>query len=139
LERLVAWRCRVLGLPYGDQGLLIHRNLLEAVGGIKPLPLMEDVDIVRRLGRRRLTGLDATATTSTEKWDRDGWVRRSARNLACLLLWFLGAPPRMKDTIIVFARAPRLGAVKRRLAHEVGDRNALRFHTTTLIRLLIDL
>ena len=95
LERLVAWRCRVLGLPYGDQGLLIHRNLLEAVGGIKPLPLMEDVDIVRRLGRRRLTGLDATATTSTEKWDRDGWVRRSARNLACLLLWFLGAPPRM--------------------------------------------
>jgi len=45
----------------------------------------------------------------------------------------------MKDTIIVFARAPRLGAVKRRLAHEVGDRNALRFHTTTLIRLLIDL
>lgn len=95
LERLVAWRCRVLGLPYGDQGLLIHRNLLEVVGGIKPIPLMEDVDLVRRLGRRRLASLDAPATTSAEKWARDGWVRRSSRNLACLLLWFLGTPPRV--------------------------------------------
>ncbi len=50
LERLVAWRCRTLGLPYGDQGLLIHRDLLRDVGGMRPLPLMEDVDLVRRLG-----------------------------------------------------------------------------------------
>ena len=42
----------------------------------------------------------------------------------------------MKDTVIVFARAPRLGAVKRRLARESGDRAALRFHTATLTRLL---
>src|SRR5262252_10796705 len=48
LERLVAWRCRLFALPYGDQGLLIHRDLLQQVGGIKTLPLMEDVDLVRR-------------------------------------------------------------------------------------------
>ena len=54
LERIVAWRCRVLALPYGDQGLLIARSLYDAVGGFAPLPLMEDVDLVRRLGRRRL-------------------------------------------------------------------------------------
>jgi rSAM/selenodomain-associated transferase 1 len=41
-----------------------------------------------------------------------------------------------RDTVVVFARAPRLGAVKRRLAAEIGDRAALRFHTETLIRLL---
>src|SRR5271156_6697461 len=46
---------------------------------------------------------------------------------------------RMKDTVIVFARAPCLGLVKRRLAKDIGDRAALRFHTTTLIRLLRDL
>jgi rSAM/selenodomain-associated transferase 1 len=40
------------------------------------------------------------------------------------------------DTVVVFARAPRLGAVKRRLAAEIGDRAALRFHTATLNRLL---
>src|SRR5271165_5260843 len=43
---------------------------------------------------------------------------------------------RVRDTVVVFARAPRLGTVKRRLAREIGDRAALRFHTGTLVRLL---
>jgi hypothetical protein len=42
----------------------------------------------------------------------------------------------MKDIVVVFARAPRLGAVKRRLAREIGDRAALSFHVGTLTRLL---
>lgn len=93
LERLVAWRCRVLALPYGDQALLVHRDLLRSVGGVRPLPLMEDVDLIRRLGRRRLVALDAAAVTSAAKWERDGWLRRSARNLCCLGLWFAGVAP----------------------------------------------
>jgi rSAM/selenodomain-associated transferase 2 len=95
LERLVAWRCRRLGLPYGDQGLLIHRQLLNEAGGVRPLPLMEDVDLVRRLGSRRLAQLPAAAVTSAERWEREGWRRRSARNLSCLALYFLGVPPRL--------------------------------------------
>jgi len=95
LERLVAWRCRTFGLPYGDQGLLIHRDLLTDIGGIRGLPLMEDVDLVRRLGRRRLVALDVAAVTSAEKWQRQGWSRRSLRNLLCLGLYFVGVPPRL--------------------------------------------
>jgi rSAM/selenodomain-associated transferase 2 len=95
LERMVAWRSRVLGLPYGDQGLLIHRDLLRAVGGMKPLPLMEDVDLARRLGRSRLMALPADAVTSARKWETQGYLRRSARNLLCLSLWFAGVPPRL--------------------------------------------
>jgi rSAM/selenodomain-associated transferase 2 len=95
LERAVAWRCRVLALPYGDQGLLIHRDLLDAVGGVRPLPLMEDVDLIRRLGRQRLRALDVAAVTSAERWRRDGYLRRSVRNLTCHTLWSLGVPPRM--------------------------------------------
>jgi rSAM/selenodomain-associated transferase 2 len=94
LEKLVVWRCRVFALPYGDQGLLIHRDLLQQIGGIRPLALMEDVDLVRRLGRERVRPLDAAAVTSAERWLRDGWLRRSARNLVCLSLWFAGVPPR---------------------------------------------
>jgi len=45
----------------------------------------------------------------------------------------------MRDTVIVFARAPRLGTVKRRLARYIGDRAALRFHAATLMTLLRDL
>lgn len=93
LERMVAWRSRVLGLPYGDQGLLVHRDLLRSVGGIKPLPLMEDVDLVRRLGRARLVPLAADAVTSARKWEAQGYLRRSARNLFCLSLWAAGVPP----------------------------------------------
>lgn len=93
LERRVAWRCRALALPYGDQGLLIARALLDAVGGIAPVPLMEDVDLVRRLGRARLVALEPAAVTSAAKFQRDGWRRRSARNLFCLALYFAGLPP----------------------------------------------
>lgn len=95
LERMVAWRGRVLGLPYGDQGLLIHREFYRALGGFRPLPLMEDVDLVRRIGRARLTILATPAITSAARWRREGWLRRSVRNLTCLALYFAGVPPRL--------------------------------------------
>jgi rSAM/selenodomain-associated transferase 2 len=95
LERIVAWRCRRLGLPYGDQGLLIHRRLYEQAGGFKPIPLMEDVDLVRRIGRRRLALLDGTALTSASRYRRDGYWRRPARNLFLLSLYFLGVSPKI--------------------------------------------
>ncbi len=72
LERLVHLRCKVLRIPYGDQGLLIPRQLFDAVGGYKNLPIMEDLDLARRLGRRRLAMLDANAVTSAERYKRDG-------------------------------------------------------------------
>jgi rSAM/selenodomain-associated transferase 2 len=93
LEWGVSLRVRALSLPYGDQGLLISKRLYQAVGGFQPLPLMEDVDLVRRIGRRRLRRLDAVATTSAERWRRDGWWRRSARNLSCLALYGVGVSP----------------------------------------------
>ena len=94
IERLVAWRCRRLALPYGDQGLLIHRGLYDAVGGYRAIPLMEDVDLIRRVGRRRLVRLDAVALTSAIRYRRGGYLRRPLRNLVCLSLYFLGVPPR---------------------------------------------
>jgi rSAM/selenodomain-associated transferase 2 len=93
LERMVAWRGRILGLPYGDQGLLIHRTLYDAIGGYPDIPLMEDVAIIRAIGRHRLAHLNACAITSATRWQRHGWLRRSARNLTCLSLYFAGVPP----------------------------------------------
>jgi rSAM/selenodomain-associated transferase 2 len=93
LERAVALRVRLFGLAYGDQGLLISRELYREIGGYRALPLMEDIDLVRRLGRRRLRLLDEGAWTSAERWRRDGWFRRSLRNLSCLLLYRLGVSP----------------------------------------------
>ena len=93
LEAMVAWRCRWLGLPYGDQGLLIRRDFYQALGGYEAIPLMEDVALIRRIGRKRLVALPATFVTSAEKWRQQGWYARSARNLFCLSLWFAGVSP----------------------------------------------
>jgi hypothetical protein len=93
LERMVAWRCRVLALPYGDQGLLIHRALYDAVGGYATMPLMEDVDLARRLGRARLRPIGATMLGSARRYRRDGYLRRPLRNVLCLSLYFAGLSP----------------------------------------------
>ena len=92
LTAMVHWRVRNLGLPYGDQGLLINRRFYEAIGGYKPMPLMEDVDIIRRIGRARFEELDADAITSADRWRREGWTRRSAKNVICLGLYYAGLP-----------------------------------------------
>lgn len=94
LEKLVAWRVRVLALPYGDQGLLIGRSFYRSLGGFRAIPLMEDVDLVRRIGRRRLVLLPLRAQTSAVRWREDGWTKRSLRNLACLSLYYFGVSPR---------------------------------------------
>jgi rSAM/selenodomain-associated transferase 2 len=94
MERIVLWRCRLLGLPYGDQGLLISKSHYLQVGGFKSIPLMEDVQLMRRIGRSRCRMLPATAITSAEKYRRDGYVVRPLRNLVCLGLYAAGVPPR---------------------------------------------
>jgi rSAM/selenodomain-associated transferase 2 len=94
-ENLVALRCQLFALPYGDQGLLISRNLYNRLGGFRPLPLMEDVDLVRRLKRRELVMLKSRAVTSGERYRREGYLARSLRNLGCMLLYYLRVPPRV--------------------------------------------
>ena len=93
---VAAWanlRATVLGLPYGDQGLLVSRAVYEAAGGYPEIPLMEDVALARRLGRGRLARLDAVAVTSAARYAAEGWLSRGARNLTTLALYFLGVAP----------------------------------------------
>ncbi len=94
IERGVAVRCAFLGLPYGDQGLVISRRFYLELGGFLDLPLMEDVDLVRRIGRRRLKALRSAAATGADRYMRDGFVRRSTRNVVCIALYFLHVPTR---------------------------------------------
>ncbi len=93
LEKRAALRVKTLGLPYGDQGLIIHRDLYEEVGGFEDVPLMEDVSIIRRIGRHRLKHFQTRAITSGDKYARDGWRKRAWRNAILLARYYLGASP----------------------------------------------
>ena len=90
VEGLVRLRCRALGLPYGDQGLLISRRLYDACGGYPDMHLFEDVALVRALGRRRILPLGGVIVTGAEKYERDGYFRRGWRNLRLLSRYLRG-------------------------------------------------
>lgn len=94
VEVLANWRARRMGLPYGDQGLLMSRKLYHALVGYPDIPIMEDVDMARRIGKRNLVELPATATTSAERYRRDGYWRRPIKNLVLLALYFMGVSPK---------------------------------------------
>jgi len=92
LERLVGLRCALLRLPYGDQGLLIPKRLYEEIGGYRPYPLMEDIDLVLRLKRRQRIMFRTSAVTSALRYRRAGYTRRVLRNQLCLALYALRVP-----------------------------------------------
>ena len=186
-------RERRTGLVYGDQGLLIGRDLWRRHGPYPDEPLMEDVILNRRLHRAgRLRPLAATILTSPRRYEEEGRVRGWVRNATLITRFLKGArpadlarryPPRRRSgrsanpagaeasgadrrarpsvqhectaprapleararpprsgrapVLLAFARAPRPGRVKTRLARDVGDRAAARAYSA-MGRLVVD-
>lgn len=92
MEILVALRCRIFALPYGDQGLLISRGLYQSIGGYdSALDLFEDVNMARKLGRKRMRPLNAKAITSATRYEHGGYFRRGLKNLNLLRRYLFGA------------------------------------------------
>jgi len=103
--RVIEWGVRVrvalCALPYGDQALFVRRELFERLGGYADVPIMEDVDLVRRALRHgRLFAARAPAVTSARKWEQDGWGRRTLKHLRLITLYFLGVTPERLATSI---------------------------------------
>jgi hypothetical protein len=89
-----ALRQRLLALPYGDQGLLIRRTLFESLGGYADIPVMEDVELVRRARHRAsLSVLPAPLVTSGRRYAARGPLRTWLEHSALLALYFLGVAP----------------------------------------------
>jgi glycosyltransferase involved in cell wall biosynthesis len=92
LEGISAVRSKLFKAPYGDQGLLISRALYNEIGGYADLPMLADLDIARRLGRKRISHLRARAVSSPARLQREGYFWRMLRNLVCLTLFVLRVP-----------------------------------------------
>jgi rSAM/selenodomain-associated transferase 2 len=94
IEIGVRIRVRLFGLPYGDQALFVRREAFAALGGYSDLPIMEDVDLVRRLRKTgRLYAASEQAVTSARRWEEDGWLRRTARHVSLIVRYFAGVHP----------------------------------------------
>jgi len=87
-------RSRLTGIATGDQAIFVTRELFESVGGYALLPLMEDIELSRRLKKiQRPACLRARVTTSARHWQRHGILRTVLRMWMLRLAWFLGADP----------------------------------------------
>lgn len=96
LLRFSAWWTRFDSVftRFGDQGILISRTVYDELGGFKPWPLFEDVDLVRRARRSRpIDVLPATITTSARRFQRRGVWRQQLHNASLLLRFLAGADP----------------------------------------------
>lgn len=80
---------------FGDEGIFVRRSIFDALGGYAEIPLMEDIDLMRRLPRygRRVTIRRYAVTTSARRFVERGIVRQEALNVALVAAWFLGVSP----------------------------------------------
>jgi rSAM/selenodomain-associated transferase 2 len=96
--RMIAWfmnvRSRWSGISTGDQAIFVRRDVFEAMDGYPEMPLMEDVELCRRLKRRGwLVPLRLTVTTSARKWEREGALRTILLMWALRFLYSAGVSP----------------------------------------------
>lgn len=97
--RLIEWmvhqRSRLSRIPYGDQAIFMNRLFFLRMGGYREMPLMEDVDLMRRVKKsgRRIRIVPLKARTSSRRWEREGVVFCTLRNWALQALYLLGVPP----------------------------------------------
>ena len=93
-ENVAGLRSQLLGMPYGDQGLLISRQFYQSLGGHRPLPELEDLDLAKRIGRGRMVFLRAAAI-SPGTVEAGGLVSRFRQALARFCVGALRIPARV--------------------------------------------
>jgi len=87
-------RARFLGFPYGDQALFVRRSEFERIGGYRDIPIMEDVDLAKRLrARGRMVVLEVPVTTTPRHWERLGPFATTLANWIAVTAFFLGVSP----------------------------------------------
>jgi rSAM/selenodomain-associated transferase 2 len=107
--RFLTWlypRLRWLGLCYGDSAFFVRRDVYDAVGGFRPLPIFEDLDLLRRLKRAgRFVRADDTVVTSSRRFASRSFALTFARWASLQALYWLGVSPNRLGTFYAHIRA----------------------------------
>jgi rSAM/selenodomain-associated transferase 2 len=88
-------RSRWSRMPYGDQAIFLRKEYFEHIGRFKDIPLMEDIELMRRIKRdgKKIYILPDKVTTSARRWQRDGVLYTTVRNQVLVALFHLGVNP----------------------------------------------
>ena len=94
-ERYVALRTRLTRVPFGDQAIFIRRDYFGAIGGYKEIPLMEDVELIKRIRKRndRICIVPDKVRTSSRRFEKEGVIYCTVRNMALQIFYALGVAP----------------------------------------------
>lgn len=95
LARLASLRCRITRIPYGDQAIFIRRDYFRKIGSYRELPLMEDVELMRRIKHRgdKICILSDHVMTSARRWEEEGSLFGPVRNTILFTLFILRVSP----------------------------------------------
>lgn len=95
IEKMGSWRSRLSRIPYGDQAIFVRKDLFRSIGGFRDIPLMEDVEFMRRVkkGGGKICILQQPVKTSARRWQKEGVVRCTLRNWVLIVLYLLGVSP----------------------------------------------
>jgi len=101
IERAASCRSRLTRIPYGDQAIFIRKDIFNALGGFREFPIMEDVELMRRIKRNGhpIFIIATKVKTSPRRWEREGIIYGTVRNWMLVTLYLLGVKP---DTLVRF-------------------------------------
>jgi rSAM/selenodomain-associated transferase 2 len=95
IETAATIRSRITRIPYGDQAIFLKRRVFQRLGGYREIPIMEDVDLMRRVKRAgyRIRICSERVVTSARRWEREGILYCTLRNRCLILLFWLSVSP----------------------------------------------
>ena len=152
VERTMNWRSRLTGIGTGDQCLFVQRQLFQQVGGFPDQPLMEDIEICKRL--KKTARLPAVmrekkyrVITSSRRWEQQGIIKTILQMWRFRLAYFFGVSAQKladqyypkpaeyqypNSCIVQFAKTPQLGQVKTRMQPTLSEQQSLELHKALL-------
>jgi len=95
IEKGATARSRITRLPYGDQAIFLRKDYFQMIGGYSPIPIMEDVDIMRRIKKRgdTIEIINMRVKTAPRRWEIEGMLFGTLRNWFLIVLYLMGVSP----------------------------------------------
>jgi rSAM/selenodomain-associated transferase 2 len=95
IEKAASFRSRMTRIPYGDQTIFARKSDFLSLGGFRDIPIMEDVEFMRRIKKRqgKICIIGKVVRTSPRRWEREGIVYTTLRNWLILSLYLFGVRP----------------------------------------------